>query len=358
MLSETSKYYIFPSSEFTAPDGKTFNKWEVNGKTYKVGDTLTLTQDIIVKATWKNKSTSSGGGGGSSTPSYKITTKIEDGTITPANISVKKNENQKLVFKANDGFEITDVLVDGKSIGIVNDYTFTKVTEKHTVEVKTKKIVLTDTENTENTENIEDGSKTAEEFNDVSKDSWYYGSIDAAVKKGLFSGVSKNKFAPDQNVTRGMLVTILAKLDNAKTEKDVEDIVNSSVDIKEEMPNTNINDAFSLDIDLDNNQTPQVENIDSILEENVPLDTAESDSVIGLDSILSTPALNEINTDELVIPEVNSIDNMDESKMRIIYEKDVPNNLLRDIYSSSKIMPALYDYLEGKSVMEGGLINE
>lgn len=75
MSGETSKYYIFPECSYTAPTGKTFNKWEVNGKTYKVGDTLTLTEDILVKAIWKNKSTSKGG---SSSSGYKITTKIEN----------------------------------------------------------------------------------------------------------------------------------------------------------------------------------------------------------------------------------------------------------------------------------------
>ncbi|MBQ9314669.1 MAG: S-layer homology domain-containing protein [Clostridia bacterium] len=140
MSGETSKYYIFPDCTYTAPTGKTFDKWEVNGKTYKVGDTLTLTEDILVKATWKNKSTSSGAGGSSSSSNYKITTKIENGTITPANASVKKNANKEFTFKANDGYEITDVLVDGKSVGVVNSYKLEKVTAKHTIEVKTAKV--------------------------------------------------------------------------------------------------------------------------------------------------------------------------------------------------------------------------
>ena len=139
MSGETSKYYIFPDCEFTAPEGKTFNEWEVNGKTYEVGDTLTLTEDITVKATWKNKLTPSGGGG-SSTSSYKITTKIENGIITPANVSVKKNADQEFTFRVNDGYEITDVLVDGKSIGVVDSYKLEKVRAKHTIEVKTSKV--------------------------------------------------------------------------------------------------------------------------------------------------------------------------------------------------------------------------
>ena len=111
MSGETSKYYIFPSCDYTAPTGETFDKWEVNGKTYKVGDTLTLTEDITVKATWKNKSTLSGGGGGSSSSSYKATTKIENGTITPANTSVKKNADQEYTlfdsYDAENGYMLS-----------------------------------------------------------------------------------------------------------------------------------------------------------------------------------------------------------------------------------------------------------
>lgn len=86
------------------------------------------------------KKSSGGSGGGSSTSSYKITTKIENGTITPANMTIKKNSDQEFIFKVNDGYEIVDVLLDGKSIGAVESYKLENVTAKHTIEVKTQKI--------------------------------------------------------------------------------------------------------------------------------------------------------------------------------------------------------------------------
>ena len=73
-------------------------------------------------------------------------------------------------------------------------------------------------------------------------------------------------------------------------------------------------------------------------------------NIIGFDSIFgeTTNNLNENQKDELIIPDVNQMDN----KIKVIYEKDVPSNLLKEIYSSSKIMPSLYNYLES-NVLEG-----
>ncbi len=129
--------YKLPTCNYTAPSNKTFDKWDLGKK----GAEITVNENTTLVAQWKNKSTSSGGGSG--TPSsYKITTKVDNGTITPENPKVKRKADQELTFKANDGYEITDVLVDGKSVGVVESYKLEKVTGKHTIEVKTAKVEL------------------------------------------------------------------------------------------------------------------------------------------------------------------------------------------------------------------------
>ncbi|MDK8274001.1 InlB B-repeat-containing protein [Varibaculum cambriense] len=44
-----------PANGFTPPSGKEFNGWQINGKSYKVGESITVNGDVTVKALWKNK---------------------------------------------------------------------------------------------------------------------------------------------------------------------------------------------------------------------------------------------------------------------------------------------------------------
>ncbi|PMB91097.1 InlB B-repeat-containing protein [Varibaculum cambriense] len=44
-----------PVNGFTPPSGKEFNGWQINGKSYKVGESITVNGDVTVKALWKDK---------------------------------------------------------------------------------------------------------------------------------------------------------------------------------------------------------------------------------------------------------------------------------------------------------------
>ena len=44
-----------PPNGFTPPTGKEFKGWEIDGKTHKVGENITVTSDVTVKALWKDK---------------------------------------------------------------------------------------------------------------------------------------------------------------------------------------------------------------------------------------------------------------------------------------------------------------
>ena len=68
---------------------------------------------------------------------YTITaTANEGGSITPAGeTSVTCNGTQSYSITATAGYYVDDVLVDGASVGVVNNYVFSGVTEDHTIEV-------------------------------------------------------------------------------------------------------------------------------------------------------------------------------------------------------------------------------
>ncbi len=58
------------------------------------------------------------------------------GSITPSgNVDVLHGGSQTFTFAANSGYAISNVKIDGASIGAVKSYTFENVTENHTIEV-------------------------------------------------------------------------------------------------------------------------------------------------------------------------------------------------------------------------------
>ena len=61
-----------------------------------------------------------------------------------------------------------------------------------------------------------------EDFKDLDKSEWYYDGVVYAIENGLMVGVSATEFAPDETLTRAMLVTILYRLagEPALTAKD------------------------------------------------------------------------------------------------------------------------------------------
>ena len=50
----SNETYTLPTSTFTAPTGKQFASWDVNGPEKKVGDVITITANTTVKAVWKD----------------------------------------------------------------------------------------------------------------------------------------------------------------------------------------------------------------------------------------------------------------------------------------------------------------
>jgi len=75
-----------------------------------------------------------------STNAYTITSSASTGghIIPEGETIVNAGDQQLYIFKANEGFEVQNVIVDGISIGVVQEYTFSNVTEDHTIHVNFK----------------------------------------------------------------------------------------------------------------------------------------------------------------------------------------------------------------------------
>ena len=56
------------------------------------------------------------------------------------------------------------------------------------------------------------GFAAAKEFNDVKEDSWFKAAVDYVVERDLFNGTGKGNFSPNKQASKGMIITVLARM--------------------------------------------------------------------------------------------------------------------------------------------------
>lgn len=142
-------------------------------------------------------SSGGGGGGGSVALSYTVTFNTNGGSAVD---SVKVSKNSTLTEpKAPEktGFEFAGWFADEK---LTKEYDFgSKVTSAMTLYAKW----------TEKSAEDDASGATKVLFDDVNDTDWFAESVRFAVENGLMNGVSETEFAPNDKLTRAMLVTIL-----------------------------------------------------------------------------------------------------------------------------------------------------
>ena len=79
------------------------------------------------------------------------------------------------------------------------------------------KNIQTENTNTDKKDNNPKNNNTKSNlpFTDVSKSSWYYNAVNYTYSNGIISGYSKTEFAPNDMLTRGMIVTILYRMEGS-----------------------------------------------------------------------------------------------------------------------------------------------
>lgn len=162
-------------------------------------------ENATVYAHW----TYTGSSGGSSSGRTYHTIKASsdsNGSISPSErVSVRHGRDQSFTITPDKGYEIAKVLVDGKSVGAVESYTFKNVTKNHTIEAIFMK--------------INDNKSMPDTFMDVPEGSYYEKAVDWAVKNGITAGTGDNYFMPDGICTRAQAVTFLWRVAGSPTPK-------------------------------------------------------------------------------------------------------------------------------------------
>lgn len=144
----------------------------------------------------------SSGGGGVST--YSITAEpTEHGTISVSPKNASKGTTVTVTVKPDEGYELDALAVtngSGKAITVTEKdgkYTFimpaSKVSVKATFKEAEKPVTMP--------------------FTDVAEGAWYYDSIKYVYSNGMMVGTGDTKFSPNATTTRGMIVTILYRLE-------------------------------------------------------------------------------------------------------------------------------------------------
>ena len=133
-------------------------------------------------------------GGGYTYYTIKATAGV-NGAISPSgSVSVREGRNQTFTITPNTGYAISNVKIDGKSVGAVKSYTFENVKGNHTIEAIFMKA---------------NGNPQTGVFVDVPEGSYYEEAVAWAVENGITKGTSDTTFDPNGICTRAQAATFL-----------------------------------------------------------------------------------------------------------------------------------------------------
>ena len=171
------------------------------------GESITVTINGTTKTIEKNASedftyTHSSSSG---TTRYSVEVRgTTGGTVTASPTRAAKGATVTLTVRADEGYQLDGLTVTDSKGGTVKltdkgsgTYTFTMPASKVTVQA-------TFTQN-------QSGTRP---FTDVKTGDWFYEAVQYVYDKGMMTGVSADRFAPASTTTRGMIVTILYRLEN------------------------------------------------------------------------------------------------------------------------------------------------
>ena len=141
---------------------------------------------------------SGGGGGGTVTYPVVIPEQSENGTVTAQPKEAAKGSTVTITVTPDSGYTLEDLVVtdkNGEKLPLTDkgdgDYSFAMPDGKVEVKASFAK------------------QQEDKDFDDVSKDDYYYDAVHWAADKGVTSGVGDGLFAPDAACTRAQIVTFL-----------------------------------------------------------------------------------------------------------------------------------------------------
>ena len=194
------------TSPYTGTANKTFTVKNSTSADITVnGQTIKPTKSYTFKYT--HSSGGSSGGSSSGKTTYKVTTSaVNNGGVNASPSNAEKGATITITLSPDKGYKLDKLTVtdgSGKTVSTVKKsdtvYTFTMPASAVKVGVSYVKATETPSET---------------KFNDVSANDWFASAVDYVTGKGMMNGTADNTFSPKANTTRGMVVTVLYRLEN------------------------------------------------------------------------------------------------------------------------------------------------
>ena len=206
--SEVDSAYVGEGGKAFEPaapvrDGFTFTGWYSDENLTQQWNFATdvIAKDTTLYAGWKNNNPSI------DSPSYTTTVpSVDNGSLSVSPRNARKGSTVTITVTPDEGYMIDTIsATDKKGNDVVltktsdNIYTFTMPASKVEIAASFKK--------------VEEPSPTILPFKDVVSGSWYEDAVRFVYEKGMMTGVSEDTFAPNKETSRGMLVTMLYRLE-------------------------------------------------------------------------------------------------------------------------------------------------
>lgn len=194
------------TSPYTGTANKTFTVKNSTSADITVnGQPIEPTKSYTFKYT--HSSGGSSGGSSSGKTTYKVTTSaVNNGGVNASPSSAEKGATITITLSPDKGYKLDKLTVtdgSGKTVSTVkkSDTVYTFTMPASAVKVGVSYVKATETP-----------SKT--KFNDVSANDWFASAVDYVTGKGMMNGTADNTFSPKAHTTRGMVVTVLYRLEN------------------------------------------------------------------------------------------------------------------------------------------------
>ena len=168
----------------------------------------TCTVTVRIEST--SGGTGGGGSNGSTTPtSYTITSKdTVGGAITISPKTSSKGQTVTITAVPDDGFTLETLSVSDKN---GNRIELTKKSEtSYTFKMPASQVTVSATF----TEIVVEPEPVVLPFDDISQSAWYYGAVEYVYSNDMMQGTSATTFSPEVEMGRGMIATVLYRLEN------------------------------------------------------------------------------------------------------------------------------------------------